>query len=124
MQKARFIGMINLSGKRPYFLYAVAEREQILMKLTTARLLLRPWRLEDTEALFEYAKDERVGPIAGWTPHTSVENSREIIGTVLSAPETYAVVLKETGKPVGSVGIMFSEQCSAPVGEREAEIGY
>lgn len=94
------------------------------MELTTARLLLRPWQLEDAEALFQYAKDERIGPIAGWSPHTSVENSREIIGTVLSAPETYAVVLKETGKPVGSVGIMFSGQCSAPVGGQEAEIGY
>ena len=51
-------------------------------------------------------------------------NSREIIGTVLSAPETYAVVLKETGRPVGSVGIMFSGQCSASVGGQEAEIGY
>ena len=86
------------------------------MELTTARLLLRPWQLEDAEVLFQYAKDERIGPIAGWSPHTSVENSREIIGTVLSAPETYAVVLKETGEPVGSVGIMFSGQCSAPVG--------
>lgn len=94
------------------------------MELTTARLLLRPWQLEDAEVLFQYAKDERIGPIAGWSPHTSVENSREIIGTVLSAPETYAVVLKETGEPVGSVGIMFSGQCSAPVGGQEAEIGY
>lgn len=94
------------------------------MELTTARLLLRPWQLEDAEALFQYAKDERIGPIAGWLPHISVENSREIIRTVLSAPETYAVVLKETNKPVGSVGIMFSGQCSTPVREQEAEIGY
>ena len=94
------------------------------MELTTARLLLRPWQLGDAEALFQYAKDERIGPIAGWLPHISVENSREIIRTVLSAPETYAVVLKETNKPVGSVGIMFSGQCSAPVREQEAEIGY
>lgn len=69
-------------------------------------------------------KDPAVGPIAGWPPHTSVENSREIIRDVLTAPETYAVVLKETGKPVGSIGIMFGKNGNAPMGEQEAEIGY
>ena len=48
-----------------------------------------------------------MGPIAGWAIHTSVENSREIIKSVLSAPETYAVVLKETMQPVGSIGLMI-----------------
>ena len=43
---------------------------------------------------------------------------------MLTAPETYAVVLKETGKPVGSIGIMFGKNGNAPMGEQEAEIGY
>jgi RimJ/RimL family protein N-acetyltransferase len=45
---------------------------------------------------------------------------------VLSAPETYAVVLKETGEAVGSVGIMTSksEIHSAEMKENECEIGY
>ena len=61
------------------------------MELFTERLILRPWNESDAESLYEYAKDDRVGPIAGWPVHTSVENSREIIKSVLSAPETYAV---------------------------------
>ena len=71
------------------------------MILETERLILRPWEETDAEELYKYAKDERVGPMAGWPVHTSVDNSREIIKTVLSDPETYAVVLKETGLPVG-----------------------
>ena len=43
--------------------------------LTTPRLLLRPFREGDAAELYDYAKDPRVGPIAGWPPHTSVENS-------------------------------------------------
>ena len=70
--------------------------------METERLLLRPWRESDVEILFKYAKDPAVGPAAGWPPHTSVEESLEIIRTVFSAPETYAVVLKQTGEPVGS----------------------
>lgn len=94
------------------------------MILETKRLLLRPWVDEDAEELYRYAKDPQVGPIAGWPPHTSVENSREIIRDVLSAPETYAVVFKATGKPVGSVGIMLTDRGSAPMADTEAEIGY
>lgn len=93
--------------------------------IETERLILRPWRETDAKVLFKYAKDPDIGPIAGWPPHTSVENSLEIIRTVFSAPETYAVVLKETGDPVGSCGIMFSNSLhSADMQPGEAEIGY
>ena len=69
------------------------------MILQTKRLILRPWSENDAEELYKYASDPEVGSPAGWPPHTSVENSREIIRTVLSAPEIYAVCLKEYGKP-------------------------
>lgn len=91
------------------------------MVFETKRLMLRPWCEEDAEALYEYAKDPRVGPIAGWPVHTSVENSRAVIKTVLSAPETYAVCLKETGKPIGSVGFHRNDLAQD---EDEYELGY
>ncbi len=93
--------------------------------IETERLLLRPWRDTDAEALYKYASDPDVGPIAGWTVHTSVENSLEIIRTVFSAPETYAIVLKETDEPVGCCGIMFANSLhTADMEQQEAEIGY
>ena len=65
------------------------------MNLKTRRLLLRPFQESDAADLYEYAKDPRVGPIAGWPVHTSVENSREIIRTVFAAPNTFAVAERE-----------------------------
>lgn len=59
--------------------------------LETERLILRPWLEDDAGELYKYASDPDVGPAAGWPPHTSVDNSRDIISTVLSASETYAV---------------------------------
>lgn len=91
------------------------------MILGTERLILRPWSEEDAEELYTYASDPDVGPAAGWPPHTSVENSREIICEVLSAPETYAVCLKETGKPIGSIGLHRNDLATA---EDEYELGY
>ena len=75
------------------------------MILQTERLILRPWQEDDAESLYLYASDPEVGLPAGWLPHTDVENSREIIRTVFSAPETYAVCLKEDCKPIGCVGL-------------------
>lgn len=95
------------------------------MNMETQRLILRAWTENDAESLYNYAKDPAIGPIAGWPPHTSVENSREIIRDILSAPETYAVVLKETNEPIGSVGIMFADGVhSAEMQDGDAEIGY
>ena len=91
--------------------------------LETERLILRPWEEDDAEELYRYAKDPAVGLIAGWPPHRSVENSREIIRDVLSAPETYAVVLKETGKPIGCVGLFRDEEGNMPLSDKEAELG-
>ena len=39
------------------------------MQLETTRLILRPWTEADAPELYKYAKDERIGPIAGWPPH-------------------------------------------------------
>lgn len=93
-------------------------------KLETKRLILRPWRDEDAEELYQYAKDPRVGPAAGWPVHSSAEDSRKIIRGILSWPETYAIVLKESGKPVGSISIKTQRQGAAPMSETEAELGY
>lgn len=93
--------------------------------IETERLILRAWREADAEALYKYASDPDIGPIAGWPPHTSIENSREIILTVFAAPETYAVVLKATDEPIGCCGIMMANSLhTAEMDQKEAEIGY
>jgi RimJ/RimL family protein N-acetyltransferase len=94
------------------------------MILHTDRLILRSWEEKDAEDLYKYASHPEVGPIAGWPVHTSVENSREVIRDVLSAPDTYAMVLKETGHPVGSIGLMVGEASNLRVPDNEGEIGY
>ena len=94
------------------------------MILETPRLWLRPFRDSDAADVYAYARDPQVGPIAGWQPHKSPEESREIIRTVFSAPGVFAMELKETGKGVGSVGYVGNH----PVGVRpdcpDDEVGY
>ena len=94
------------------------------MILETKRLILRPFEESDAESIYEYAKNPNVGPIAGWPVHTSVENSLEIIKTVLAVPETYAVCLKEDNKAIGSIGLMIGSASNLDLPDDEAEIGY
>lgn len=93
------------------------------VKLETERLILRPWKETDAENLYAYASDPEVGPPAGWPPHTSVENSREIIKGVLSRKETYAVCLKD-GKPIGSIGLHLNGSTDMTDRDDECELGY
>lgn len=46
--------------------------------LTTSRLILRPWKESDAKSLYQYARDSRVGPRAGWQVHTSEEDNQAI----------------------------------------------
>ena len=94
------------------------------MILKTDRLILRPWTEEDAESLYQYARDPRIGPMAGWPVHTSVENSREIIREVLSQPGNLAVEIQGIPGPVGAVG-MIRENChNGDMQPGEVEIGY
>ena len=71
----------------------------------TQRLVLRPWLAEDAAALYQWAKNPKIGPSAGWPAHRDIAESREAIRNVLTRPEIYAIVLRDYGTPIGSVGL-------------------
>ena len=93
-----------------------------MTQLETERLFLRPFTEGDTADLYEYAKDPKVGLPAGWPPHKSLEESREIIRTVFSAPNTFAVVDRDTGKVIGSAG--FTGKTREEFPQKNDELGY
>lgn len=92
--------------------------------METQRILLRPWREEDAEALYKYASDPEVGPRAGWNPHKSVEESLEIIRTLFASDHMWAIELKETGEPIGCIGYFIHGESNIEIGENDAETGY
>lgn len=92
--------------------------------LSNHRILLRPWRESDAEALYKYASDPIVGERAGWPPHQSVEESREIINTVFHSDTIWAIVLKDTGEAIGAMGYMPEWEMNLPAREGEPLVGY
>ena len=73
--------------------------------LRTNRLILRPFNEDDLEDLFEYASVEGVGERAGWKHHENIAESTQILEMFTKEKKTFAVVLKENNKVIGSIGI-------------------
>ncbi len=92
--------------------------------LVTERLILRPWNEDDAQDLFQYASDPEIGPPAGWKPHTSVEESREIIKSVLCGAEDYAVCLKPDNRAIGAAALKLKGCTDLTDREDECELGF
>lgn len=92
--------------------------------LTTRRLILRPWREQDLEDFYAYARVDGVGQMAGWTPHRDREESRQILSCFIEGRHVFA--LEYQGKVIGSLGIeKYSEEHYPELSNLTGrEIGY
>ena len=87
---------------------AVVDISKVILE--TERLILRPWRNEDVEDFFEYASVDGVGQMAGWLPHENIEKSKMILNMFIEGKKTFALVLKENNKVIGSLGLESGER--------------
>lgn len=92
--------------------------------LKTERLILRRWEDSDAESLFEYASDPDVGPIAGWPPHQSIEESRDVIKNVFSGKEAYAICLQTDDRAIGAIELKLNGHTDLTERDDECELGY
>ena len=91
--------------------------------IETERLTLRPFREDDLDEFFAYASVEGVGEAAGWPHHTSKEVSKTVLESFLEEKNVLAVVYKETGRVVGSLGL-HRTTLPAVSGIPAKEVGY
>ncbi len=92
--------------------------------LETSRLRLRKILPEDEEDMYEYSKDPETSKFLLWEPHNSRNFTRGHLKYLQAQYQKaaffdWALVLKETGKMIGTCG--FTEIYER---EKRAEIGY
>ena len=92
--------------------------------IETPRLTLRKMRMSDAADVHRYAKDPEVARHVLWEPHRSIFDTRAYIRFLLyqyrnGQPGSWGIVLKETGRVVGTIGYMGYSQEHATV-----EVGY
>jgi len=77
------------------------------------RLILRPIKAEDAEAIFGYRSNAIVNQFQGWIPETVADVHdfiRNKVSVVIDQPGTWfqlAIVKKDNGELIGDVGIHF-----------------
>lgn len=76
-----------------------------MKRLETERLIIRGFRMNDLDDFYEYAQHPLVGPMAGWKPHESIDETLGILHSFLKKKEVWAICYKENLKVIGSVGI-------------------
>lgn len=92
--------------------------------LNSERLILREWRESDSSDLYEYAKSDLVGPNAGWRPHKSEGESKDIIKMFIDNDDTYAIVLRSENKVIGGIGLHNRKPDEKLYDLEQREIGY
>ena len=90
--------------------------------LETDRLILRPFREDDAEDLYAYARVEGVGEAAGWTHHKSLDESRAILADFIAKGDVFALELKESGRVIGSLGLHATNNGAKY--DLQRELGY
>ena len=86
-----------------------AERTETALSpnIETKRLLLRPFEENDAEAFFACCQNPNLGNNAGWAPHKTLNESREILHSAFIGQEgIWAVTLKDTQQLIASIGIV------------------
>ena len=98
--------------------------------LYTNRLMLRPWTWDDLGDFHAYASVDGVGQMAGWNPHKSVDETRQILTKFMEHGNVFAIEHREDRRVIGSLGLHKPRFESLPGGEnpyadlRTCEIGY
>lgn len=93
-------------------------------QMETARLTLRPFRLRDASDVYVWSHDPEVARYVLWEPHSSVRESKNWIRWMKrmyreAQPASWAVVLKDSGRVIGSIGFMWFNR-----DYHSAEVGY
>ena len=98
------------------------EKDESMLRITSERLLIRDFVLEDWIEVHSYASDLEVAKYMIWGPN-SEEETREFISNTIEMQRQKprkdfecAVILKETGKLIGGCGLRQDG--------KQGEIGY
>ena len=87
--------------------------------LHTERLILRPFREGDAEAMFRnWTCDERVARYCRWYPHKDISETEEYLKMCLGTEYSWAITLKGRDEPIGCIDVVGENDVGVP------EIGY
>ena len=91
--------------------------------ISTERLILRPWRMQDADDLFSYAHLPEVALPAGWNPHRSAAESTRTIRELYRG-KCLALTLRGDDRPFGNIGLHNTSLCKSLHAVEVRELGF
>ena len=76
-----------------------------MKKLETTRLILREWRKDDVNDLYDIMKNSSV-LMGGWEPHSNINITTDVLNEYLKTDDRWAVELKASKKVIGCVRVV------------------
>lgn len=92
--------------------------------IETDRLIIRYFEKTDLDDYFEFASDSRVGPNAAWAPHESKKETLRYIKMYKREKNVFAIVLKETNKVIGKIGLYKELPVADYFNKTQRELGF
>lgn len=89
--------------------------------ITTDRIILRNFKVDDLKDLYEYCSQDGVGEMAGWPKHTSLSYSKRVLNHYMGNKNLFAVVYKENNKVIGHISVNNDSEDGR---EDTKELGY
>ncbi len=87
--------------------------------LQTERLILRPFREGDAEAMYKnWTSDERVARYCRWYPHRDIAETEAYLQMCLQTEHSWAITLKNADEPIGCIDVVGVNDVGV------SEIGY
>ncbi len=78
-----------------------------MRKLMTDRSELRDLDMKYVNDFYDYCKEPSVGPMAGWKPHESIDESKRIMQMIINSNEVWGIYIGDC--LVGTVGLHVKE---------------
>lgn len=92
------------------------------MYLLTERLIIRALKKSDAYMMHQYAKKPHIGPMAGWDPHKSLFETKQILSWMMSTYDVFAITLKTSDDIIGTIGLHARDHHYGHL--RVLEMGY
>lgn len=94
------------------------------VELRTERLLLRPFRQDDLDDFYRYARVDGVGQPAGWIPHENKDETQVFLNMFIAGKKAFAIEMD--GRVIGSLNMELPRHVQAKqlLGKKSLALGY
>ncbi|AVK64728.1 N-acetyltransferase [Lactobacillus sp. CBA3606] len=99
------------------------------MPMTTAdlhneQLNLRPFTMADGADYYALVREKSVATNAGFTPVAGLMEAQYLLKRQLTSPQLFAIVLRATGKVIGSIGLYERMNAQGEPAPSQMDLGY